>query len=149
MSLKFQRIVIKTIACFVFSCFACGGNMFFETFPKKGLVLTSEHRFLSGTVLNKMPSKINPTFIIRYKAFQLMESNCAFKSFQCTCSSAMLKYFSVIIYYLFPETPCSDAPCFNGGSCVISGSSYSCSCLLGFRGSRCQGMITPLCHVTI
>ena len=78
-----------------------------------------------------------------------MESNCAFKSFQCTCSSAILKYFSVIIYYLFPETPCSDAPCFNGGSCVISGSSYSCSCLLGFRGSRCQGIITPLCHMLL
>ena len=109
----------------------------------------SEHRFLSGTVLNKMASKINPTFINRYKGFQLMESNCAFKSFQCTYSSAMLKYFSDIIYYLFPETPCSDAPCFNGGSCVISGSSYGCSCLLGFRGSQCQGMITPLCYVTI
>ena len=90
---------MKTIFCFVFNCFACGGNTFFEMFPQKGLVLTSEHRFLSGTVLNKMPSKINPTFINRYKAFQLMESNCAFKSFQCTCSSAMLKYISVIIYF--------------------------------------------------
>ena len=77
--------------------------MFFEKFPKKGLVLTSEHRLLSGTVLNKMPSKINPTFIIRYKAFQLMESNCAFKSFQYTCSSDMLKYFSVIIYIYFQK----------------------------------------------
>jgi hypothetical protein len=38
----------------------------------KGLILTSEHRYLSGTVLNQMPSKINPTFINRYKVFQMI-----------------------------------------------------------------------------
>ena len=76
-----------------------------------------------------------------------MESNCAFNSFQCTSNSAILKYFSVIIYYLFPETPCSDAPCVNGGSCFISDSSYICSCLLGFKGSRCEG--TTMSYYTI
>jgi hypothetical protein len=142
-------MVTKAFFCFLYNCFACGGNTFFETFSWKGLVLTSEHRYLSGTVLNQMPSKIKPTFINRYKAFKMMQSNCAFKSCQCTCSSAILKYFSVIIYYLLPETPCSDSPCFNDGSCFISGSSYSCSCFLGFTGSRCQGMITALCHIIL
>ena len=70
---------------------------------------------------------------------RFIESNCAFKSFQCTCNNAILKCFSVIIYYLFSETPCSDSPCMNGGSCFISDSSYSCSCLLGFTGSQCEG----------
>ena len=66
-------------------------------------------------------------------------------SFKCrhsckrTCDNETFQYVYAVIYYLFSETPCSDSPCFNGGSCFISDSSYNCSCLLGYTGSRCEG----------
>jgi hypothetical protein len=42
--------------CFVLNCFVYRSNTFFETSPYEVLVLTSEHIFLSGTVL-KLLSK--------------------------------------------------------------------------------------------
>jgi len=38
--------------------------------------------------------------------------------------------------------PCLPNPCLNGGTCAVSGTSYSCSCVAGFEGTTCQ---TVLC----
>ena len=33
---------------------------------------------------------------------------------------------------------CASHPCFNNGSCLDAVNSYSCNCLEGFNGSRCE-----------
>ena len=37
--------------------------------------------------------------------------------------------------------PCSPNPCYNGGKCSASGTSYSCNCLNGFFGTLCQNYL--------
>ncbi|XP_056002874.1 uncharacterized protein LOC125661847 isoform X2 [Ostrea edulis] len=39
-------------------------------------------------------------------------------------------------------SPCFSNPCKNGGECVVSGSSYTCTCLSGFKGERCETEVT-------
>lgn len=37
--------------------------------------------------------------------------------------------------------PCSPNPCLNGGTCTVSGTTYSCGCAAGFEGTTCQTAI--------
>lgn len=39
-------------------------------------------------------------------------------------------------------SPCSSNPCQNGGTCRISGSTFSCSCPYGHGGTTCSGQNT-------
>lgn len=34
--------------------------------------------------------------------------------------------------------PCTANPCLNGASCMVDGTTFSCSCLAGFSGTPCQ-----------
>ncbi|XP_063411590.1 ryncolin-1-like [Mytilus trossulus] len=40
--------------------------------------------------------------------------------------------------YYFLETPCSNQPCLNNGTCDALGSSYVCHCPDGYKGSNCE-----------
>ena len=40
---------------------------------------------------------------------------------------------------------CASHPCFNNGSCLDAVNSYSCNCLEGFNGSRCEISKFPRC----
>ena len=44
------------------------------------------------------------------------------------------------IVFSFPgeRSPCLDAVCFNGGTCVGDGDTYSCYCRDGFEGNFCE-----------
>ena len=35
------------------------------------------------------------------------------------------------------HNPCGSQPCVNGGTCIIVGSTYQCSCNLGYSGDNC------------
>lgn len=40
-----------------------------------------------------------------------------------------------------PErNPCLPNPCHNDGQCTVSGTSFECSCPIGWKGERCEGM---------
>ena len=42
-------------------------------------------------------------------------------------------------FYFFPEiSPCFPNPCQNGGHCIRSGYSYTCSCVAGFTSDNCE-----------
>ncbi|XP_028410753.1 uncharacterized protein LOC114533436 isoform X5 [Dendronephthya gigantea] len=41
------------------------------------------------------------------------------------------------------STACASDPCFNGGTCTNNGSSFFCSCPVGYTGYRCEIRITP------
>ncbi|MBM4378310.1 MAG: hypothetical protein FJ086_03265 [Deltaproteobacteria bacterium] len=32
--------------------------------------------------------------------------------------------------------PCTTNPCLNGGTCTVSGSTFTCACAVGFSGRR-------------
>ena len=34
--------------------------------------------------------------------------------------------------------PCANNPCLNSGTCSVTGSTYTCSCLPGYSGTNCQ-----------
>ncbi len=38
------------------------------------------------------------------------------------------------------RNPCLPNPCHNDGQCTVSGSSFDCSCTIGWKGERCEGM---------
>ena len=40
---------------------------------------------------------------------------------------------------------CASHPCFNNGSCLDAVNTYSCNCLEGFNGSRCEISKFPRC----
>ena len=35
-------------------------------------------------------------------------------------------------------TSCNPTPCQNGGTCAVSGTSYTCSCTSGYGGTNCE-----------
>ena len=37
------------------------------------------------------------------------------------------------------RNPCLPNPCQNEGQCAVSGSSFDCSCSIGWKGERCEG----------
>lgn len=37
------------------------------------------------------------------------------------------------------RNPCLPNPCHNEGQCTVSGSSFDCSCSIGWKGERCEG----------
>lgn len=37
------------------------------------------------------------------------------------------------------RNPCLPNPCHNDGQCTVSGSSFDCSCTIGWKGERCEG----------
>lgn len=43
---------------------------------------------------------------------------------------------------------CKTNPCQNGGSCTELDSGFQCSCLPGYRGKRCQGILIIVDVVT-
>ena len=45
--------------------------------------------------------------------------------------------YNCVLYY--SANICDSTPCKNGGTCSISGRSYTCSCRDGFSGNQCQG----------
>eukprot|EP00105_Crassostrea_gigas_P041126 XP_019925274.1 PREDICTED: plasminogen [Crassostrea gigas] len=42
------------------------------------------------------------------------------------------------------DSPCFPSPCKNRGQCKVEGTSFSCSCLQGFSGNKCEIQITGL-----
>ena len=43
------------------------------------------------------------------------------------------------IYYQLCEAICSSNPCDNGGTCIVSGTTYTCKCHVGRTGTHCEG----------
>ena len=41
------------------------------------------------------------------------------------------------------SSSCQSSPCFNGGSCIESGSSFVCECASGYSGSLCGSSVDP------
>ncbi|XP_071790473.1 fibroblast growth factor receptor 2-like [Asterias amurensis] len=41
-----------------------------------------------------------------------------------------------------PASPCANVQCFNGGTCVGVGTSFTCQCATGFNGQFCQTGVT-------
>ena len=41
--------------------------------------------------------------------------------------------------------PCASGPCGNGGTCLPSGSGFSCACPTGVSGTRCE-IGTPILY---
>jgi hypothetical protein len=39
--------------------------------------------------------------------------------------------------------PCDSNPCLNGGTCSVSGNSYTCTCPPGYTGNTCESNIRP------
>ena len=37
------------------------------------------------------------------------------------------------------RNPCLPNPCHNDAQCTVSGSSFDCSCSIGWKGERCEG----------
>ena len=54
------------------------------------------------------------------------------------CVNAILCCVWVQILY-YSVNVCDSTPCKNGGTCSISGRSYTCSCRDGYSGNQCQG----------
>ena len=49
---------------------------------------------------------------------------------------------SAIYYFLIDIDDCVNHTCANGGSCVDGYNNYSCNCLPGYTGERCEtGML--------
>lgn len=46
--------------------------------------------------------------------------------------------FSCADTQLVAPGPCSNQPCYNGGSCLESGLTYECKCHARFRGKNCE-----------
>ena len=44
----------------------------------------------------------------------------------------------IFTFWFIIGTPCASDPCFNRGSCSNNGSSFFCSCPVGFTGVRCE-----------
>ena len=45
----------------------------------------------------------------------------------------------VICHFSGPSVnPCQSIPCLNGGNCQVIGNIFTCSCLAGFVGTRCE-----------
>lgn len=42
------------------------------------------------------------------------------------------------IILLLAESPCFGKPCKNHGKCTVKGSSFTCTCLQGFKGDKCE-----------
>lgn len=47
-------------------------------------------------------------------------------------------------YCIATPSPCLPNPCANGGTCTVSGTSYTCACTAGFSGSNCGTSATGL-----
>ena len=45
--------------------------------------------------------------------------------------------------------PCASVTCFNGGACVVSGTSFTCQCATGFTGQFCQTTVSTYIHVHV
>ena len=45
-----------------------------------------------------------------------------------------------LYYVIIVDTPCSNLPCLNNGTCKISNSEFTCTCLEGYRGDTCEGL---------
>ena len=46
----------------------------------------------------------------------------------------------VLSYYNgIEKDSCFPNPCQHGGDCSVSGSSFDCSCAVGWKGERCEG----------
>ena len=43
-----------------------------------------------------------------------------------------------MLLYLFLDSSCASAPCYNGGTCSNYGWTFKCDCPLGFVGERCE-----------
>ena len=70
---------------------------------------------------------------IQKKKNALLLTNITFCFYLCTKLKYCTPYLSV--------TPCTSNPCQNQGACLISGSSYQCSCQQGFSGINCESKI--------
>ena len=49
--------------------------------------------------------------------------------------------FEYICLLYYSANICDSTPCKNGGTCSISGHTYTCSCQDGFYGNECQGTL--------
>ena len=53
-------------------------------------------------------------------------------------------FVSSTLHNVQRTNPCSPNPCLNSGLCSANGSSaFSCQCLLGFQGARCEKAVCP------
>ena len=60
---------------------------------------------------------------------------------ESTISSSMFICICFFLFYFHFEPDideCASNPCLNGGTCIDRVNGFKCSCVPGFRGTRCQ-----------
>lgn len=47
-----------------------------------------------------------------------------------------------IILFFLAESPCFGNPCKNHGKCTVKDTAFTCTCLQGFKGDKCETLGT-------
>ncbi len=55
----------------------------------------------------------------------------------------VLNVFLFIYYYSIDSDDCTPNPCLNGGFCVDGANTFTCQCLPGYEGTRCETSELP------
>ncbi|CAB4014837.1 fibrillin-2-like isoform X48 [Paramuricea clavata] len=125
-----------------------------ETYPERNATATANCSALLTSPFNVCASQVDPVTGGYIDDCRYDVCGCGVDPTVCLCQAieayvADCASYGVIIIWLSDDryqqcdSPCASAPCFNGGTCSNSGTSFSCSCPVGYSGDRCEIQVSP------